>query len=152
MRSKPTGAYVLDSWAILALVGNELGAERVEAVLDRAEASKNLLLLSIINAGEVYYRLLKTGKRDLAEEFVGDLRRHRLPIRLVPATNTRVWRAAQIKAEHAIAYADAFAAALAQEAGCAVLTGDPEFAALGSAGICRVAWIGRAYRPRKLLS
>jgi len=36
-------------------------------------------------------------------------------------------RAAHIKAEHAIAYADAFAAALAQQCGAKLVTGDPEF-------------------------
>lgn len=35
--------------------------------------------------------------------------------------------AAHIKAEHAIPYADAFAAALAQHTRAALVTGDPEF-------------------------
>jgi ribonuclease VapC len=35
--------------------------------------------------------------------------------------------AAHIKANHSVAYADAFAVAAAQELGGAVLTGDPEF-------------------------
>jgi predicted nucleic acid-binding protein len=148
MKSRPTGAYVLDSWALLAFVGDEPGSAKAEAALRHAEATHAPLFLSVINAGEVYYRLLKGGARDLADEFVADLRGQRLPIRVIPATNTRVWEAARIKAAHTIAYADAFAAALAREVGRPVLTGDAEFAPLERAGVCQVAWIGGAPRRK----
>ncbi len=114
-----------------------------------AEAAHAPLLLSVINAGEVYCRLLKGGARDLADEFVADLRGQRLPIRVIPATNTRVWEAARIKAAHTIAYADAFAAALAREVDRPVLTGNAEFAQLERMGVCQVAWIQGAPRRKE---
>lgn len=42
------------------------------------------------------------------------------------ATQRRVWRAAELKAIHAIAYADAFAVTRALEFRATFLTGDPE--------------------------
>ena len=46
-----------------------------------------------------------------------------------------------MKANHRISYADAFAAALAQEYGATVVTGDPEFRSLGEK--VSVEWLGR---------
>jgi predicted nucleic acid-binding protein len=48
--------------------------------------------------------------------------------------------AAHLKANHRLSYADAFAAALAREYNAAVVTGDPEFRALGDK--VRLAWLG----------
>lgn len=132
---------VLDSWAMLAWLQREAAAPRVRRALERAERTAQPLLLSIINAGEIHYLLARARGIEQAEEFITDLRRHRLPIRLAPATATRVWRAARLKARHAIAYADAFAAALAQESGRPLLTGDRDFAPLEQDGVCTIVWL-----------
>jgi predicted nucleic acid-binding protein len=47
--------------------------------------------------------------------------------------------AAHIKAKHAIAYADAFAAALAQHYAAMLVTGDPEFKLLE--GVLDIHWL-----------
>ena len=46
---------------------------------------------------------------------------------------------AHIKAEHAIAYADSFAAALAQQCAAKLVTGDPEFKLLE--GVLDIRWL-----------
>ncbi len=49
--------------------------------------------------------------------------------------------AARIKAEHPLSYADAFAAALAQELGASLVMGDPEFKTVEST--VNVMWLNR---------
>jgi len=62
-----------------------------------------------------------------------------LPITLSPVTEDRIFAAARLKAEHSMSYADAFAAALAQELGAALVTGDPEFKSVEPT--LRVMWL-----------
>lgn len=132
---------VVDAWAMLAWLGREAGAATVDRWLERAARAGDPLLMSVINAGEVFYRLSKSGESDRAEEFSRDARRRVLPLQLMPATNPRVWRAAALKGRYTIAYADAFAAGLAAELGLPVLTGDPDFAPLEADGACKVVWL-----------
>ena len=50
--------YVLDSWALLALLqGEEPAAARVKEILIEGERQQAALLISIMNLGEVYYRV-----------------------------------------------------------------------------------------------
>jgi uncharacterized protein len=79
--------------------------------------------MSWINLGEVSYVIHRATGADRARAVVGDLR-HRLSLDL--PTETRVLEAAAIKAQHALAYADAFAIATAMAHGAGLLTGDPE--------------------------
>jgi predicted nucleic acid-binding protein len=121
---------VLDSFALLAWMQNEASAPAVDALLAAAEAGDVRLFVSIINIGEVYYRLAKAGAGEAADDFRRDVRRRAFPFTVVPANNARVWLAATIKARYAVAYADAFAIAVAQEHRAPIVTGDPEILAL----------------------
>jgi predicted nucleic acid-binding protein len=124
MASEPT-AYVLDSFAMLAYSGGEPGASAVEQILQRARAQAIKLFLSLINLGEVYYITQRERGRDKAVETLVLL--DQLPIQQEPVDRALVLSAASIKANHAISYADAFAAGLAQRLRVPVVTGDPEF-------------------------
>lgn len=109
---------VLDSWAVLALLqGESQAGRRVQVVL--AERP----VLSWINLGEVLYILLRRRTRTEALAAVRD-------IQTVTAvelpTEAVVRRAAEIKATHTMAYADAFAAATAIAHDGRLWTGDPE--------------------------
>ena len=57
------------------------------------------------------------------------------------ATHRRVRRAAELKANHAIAYADAFAVATALEFHATLLTGDPEIKPLEGEQDLEVLWL-----------
>jgi predicted nucleic acid-binding protein len=79
--------------------------------------------MSWINLGEVAYVVQRAAGADEAATTVRDLRRvvdAELP------TAEVVLRAASIKAEHPLAYADAFAAATAMAHDAVLWTGDPE--------------------------
>lgn len=145
-RSPKTADLVLDSWAVLAWLADEPAARRVAQIFDQAATHERRLFLSTVNAGEVYYRHAKHAGPDRAEDLLRDLRRGAVPVRLVGATHGRVWRAARLKARHPVAYADAFAAALAKELDLPVLTGDPDFAILERSGECRVEWLASHFR------
>jgi predicted nucleic acid-binding protein len=111
---------VLDSWAVLRLLeGTEPAASRVQAELEGDIRP----VMSWINLGEVFYVVRRLHGHEAAESVVRDLR-PQLDLDLPDAT--RLLEAATIKADHAMAYADAFAAATALAHQASLLTGDPE--------------------------
>jgi predicted nucleic acid-binding protein len=116
---------VLDSWAILEWIsGRQPATDLVGKLLAEAEAGETRLLMSAINVGEVYYFLMKHHSQDLAESWRESSRT--LPVTMEVPTAEDIWSAASLKGRFAIAYADAFAAALAQKYNCPLVTGDPE--------------------------
>lgn len=96
------------------------------------------ILMSAINAGEVFYVLSKEQSDSLAWLFRTLL--PTMPITVAVPDLNDVWRAAELKAKHNIAYADAFAAGLAIAHDCQLYTGDPELRTLPS---LRVHWLVR---------
>jgi predicted nucleic acid-binding protein len=117
--------FVLDAWAILALLQKEEpAASRVRALFDRASEGEVTLFLSIINLGEVTYRVGKVRGEAEAQETLRLIRR--LPLTVLPADEEAVWAAVGFKTRLAISYADAFAVAAAAHLGATLVTGDPE--------------------------
>lgn len=122
--------FVLDAWAILAfLQKEEPAATRIKGLLEEAEEGTAELFISIINLGEVIYRIGKVKGEGEAQETLNQIRR--LSLTIVPATEETVFAAARLKMRYAISYADAFAAAAAEEVGAILVTGDPELKQLG---------------------
>jgi Predicted nucleic acid-binding protein, contains PIN domain len=128
-RSNVIEHYVLDAWAILAFLKSEEPASiRVRELLLQSEQSAVDLSLSIINLGEVYYRLGKLTGPARAIQALNRIRNLRLTV--VSASDELVMTAAELKMKYPLAYADAFAAALAHELDATLVTGDPELAQL----------------------
>lgn len=131
--------FVLDSFALLAYFQDEAGAERVEKVLRSAEKTEATISMSLVNLGEVLYSLQRTrgsSGRDAALNVIDQL-----PISLVAPDRAQTIKAAELKAEHPIAYADCFAAALALARRARLITGDPEFRRLEK--VIGIEWIAR---------
>jgi len=121
--------YLLDSWAILALLyEEEPAAGRVEELLQQAADGQATLFLSVINLGEVFYIFGRRRGVSPAEKVVAKIKQ--LPIRILPVDEKRVLTAAGYKVKYSISYADAFAAAAAAELEATLVTGDPELLAL----------------------
>ncbi len=131
-------ARVLDAYAVLAWMQGEPGSEKVAELLTAAQRQAEELVISTINAGEVYYRLGKRGYADKATAFLRDLRGNVFPWKLAAATAQRVWKAAELKTRYAISYADAFAAGLAIELNAELVTGDPELMNMGRCGVLKI--------------
>lgn len=128
--------YVLDSYALLAYFQGEPGSELVRELLMKA-AGEARLYLSLINLGEMIYITERHQGAETALRMLDDV--HRLPIVVCGVDEERVLAAAHIKAQWPLSYADAFAAALAQEFDATVVTGDPEFRQV--ADLVSVQWL-----------
>jgi ribonuclease VapC len=140
---KRSARLCLDAFAWLAWLQDEPGAAAVQHWLDQAEAGRAECVTSIINLGEAYYRLVRVERRDTAESLWRTTLRGTLPVSVKDATRRLVRRAAELKARHAIAYADAFAVTTALEFGATLLTGDPEIKPLvGEHGLA-VQWLSQ---------
>lgn len=131
--------YVLDSFAVLAYLGGEPGMARVQAILGTATRDRCRVVLSVINLGEVLY--ITEREMGLAQAQAALAAIEQLPIDILPATREAVLAAAHIKANHRVAYADAFAVAAAKVLGGTVLTGDPEFGEVEE--LVTVEWLER---------
>ena len=129
---------VLDSWAILEWIsGRQPATDAVALLLAESETGAARLFMSAINVGEVYYFLRKRHSEQLSESWRTSSRT--LPMTIETPTLDQIWAAAILKGRYPIAYADAFAAALAQEHDCPLVTGDPEFQSIPD---LQLDWIG----------
>lgn len=117
--------YVLDSFALLAYFQGEPAGLRVKEILDQARDEQAVVFLSLINLGEILYTVERRLGCGVSREILQDILS--LPVHLAEVTLDRVVSAAGIKASLPLSYADAFAAALAQEMAGPLVTGDPEF-------------------------
>ena len=141
MKPEPGNRRVLGAWAVMAWVSGEQPARsRVQALMDGAESRQIDLSMSMVNAGEVYYRLARQRGQQYARSFWDDFQTG--PTRIVEAPNWLILEAAQWKSQHPISYADAFAIATARWERAALVTGDPDFKPLAEAGVVELEWIG----------
>lgn len=116
---------VLDSWAILRyLEDQEPAASAVAGLLGEQKP-----LVSWINMGEVFYIIRRRAGEKDALATVRDI--HEIVVAEVPSSD-RIMEAARIKADHPMAYADAFAAATAVSHEATLWTGDPELLLRGA--------------------
>lgn len=128
---------VIDSWALIEWLLGEPGAPKVREILEQATGGQQQLSMSWINVGEVIYMLVRKRSLQASEDFLSRL--PSLPIRLVLPTADSFVRAARIKSQSRLSYADAFAVDLAVQEQGGIVTGDPEIAALG---FVKVVWVG----------
>jgi predicted nucleic acid-binding protein len=119
---------VLDSFALLAYLRDENGAEFVQGLLEKASRKDAPLLMTEVNYAEVKYIILRKDGKEAWKEVAASL--GSLPVEFVPTTRALADAAADFKANYRISLADAFAAALAKEKKSELVTGDPEFKAM----------------------
>ncbi|MEE9133579.1 MAG: type II toxin-antitoxin system VapC family toxin [Gemmatimonadota bacterium] len=102
--------YVLDSFALLAYLEDERGAEEVEEILSAADEGRARVWMCAINLGEVLYVTEREESLEAAQRVVAIV--DQLPIEVVDPERALTFTAAHVKAHHSISYADAFAVAL----------------------------------------
>ena len=124
MARKPR-AIVLDSWAVMAYLEDEASAEKVADIIADAHEEKIPLLMTVVNAGEVWYILAREASVPEADASVRQLRQ--LGIEFVDADWDLAHEAGGFKAKHKMSFADCFAAALAKQRKAHLVTGDQEF-------------------------
>jgi predicted nucleic acid-binding protein len=121
---------VFDSWALLAYLGDEPTAGRIESAWLEEGAA-----ISSVNLGEVLYiRMRQDGKESAA----ATVDRVRGLLEVVDPDWPLVSTAATIKARGGLSYADAFCIATALRAEAPLWTGDPEIVGQAAAHSCQV--------------
>ncbi len=116
---------VLDSWAIMAYLEGEPAAERVADLISDAHDDAVPLLMSVVNAGEIWYiiaRRINPAEADRAIRMIREI-----GIDFVEADWPLSKIAASFKVKGNISFADCFAAAVAKHNKATLLTGDHEF-------------------------
>jgi ribonuclease VapC len=125
MSEETAGLWVLDSYAILALLQKDPGFDDVLEQLERAQQGSAILLMTWVNVGEVLYIVERRRGKESVHQVLGLLEAS--AIKLIDVDRDLALAAATIKASNPLAYADAFAAALAIQQDAQLMTGDHEF-------------------------
>ncbi len=124
MARKPK-ALVFDSWAVLAYLGGEASSQEVADLIAGAHENRIPMVMSSVNAGEVWTILAREISESDADKAVADLTR--LGVELIDSNWPLTRIAAGFKARHRMSYADCFAAALAKDRKADLVTGNKEF-------------------------
>jgi len=124
MPRKPK-AIVLDSWAILSYFQDEPAATKVEDLIADAHEHDIPLLMTVVNAAEVWYIKARRSSQSDADKAIHELRQ--LGIHFVDADWELAKDAGYFKSKNKMSFADCFAAALARERKAQLATGDLEF-------------------------
>jgi PIN domain nuclease of toxin-antitoxin system len=131
-----SSAPVVDASALLALVLDEQGADRVQALVDRAERDATLCSMTAVNWAEVLYRIEQLAGSAAVPAFIEKF--DGMPILLVDIDRDLTVRAARLKAARGMGLADAYCAALALTLDAPVLTCDSDFDELQRDGLLEV--------------
>jgi predicted nucleic acid-binding protein len=121
--------YVFDASSLFAYLQKKPGAPKVSEFLKDAVRGSAQVLISAVNYGEVYGRILRDYGPEQALTTMHAV--SPLPIEVVDATPQRAFQAAGIKAQYKLHYVDSFAAALAIEHKATLVTSDSDFRKLG---------------------
>ncbi|MEP6569538.1 MAG: type II toxin-antitoxin system VapC family toxin [Acidobacteriota bacterium] len=124
MPKKPK-AVVLDSWAVIAYLEDEPAAEKVANIIADAHEQRIPLLMTVVNAGEVWYIVAREASVADADASIKQL--HDLGIEFVDADWELAKGASYFKSRNKMSFADCFAAALAKQRKAHLATGDNEF-------------------------
>jgi len=129
--------YVLDSYALVALLEDEDGSQ---LIADLIASDDTEIYLSVINLGEVFYTVMQECGEEAASRFEDSVF-ETVKIRIVDASWERVKAAARLKAGGRLSFANCFGAALAHDLNATLVTGDPEFKRLEKTAALRILWL-----------
>lgn len=130
--------YVLDSYAVLAYLNDEPGAQVLQDILQLAQQGQVAVYMSWVNLGEVYYRLQRIYGRQLARKAIEIIKAWSVTFLIADEQATLL--AGDIKSRFRLAYADAFATAATIINQGILLTGDPEFKQLENE-VIKIKWL-----------
>jgi uncharacterized protein len=115
--------YVLDACALIALINNEQGADRVEEVLREALDGSIEVYMNKINVYEIYYGIYREEGRTKADETYTLIQKQ--PINIINVFNDDVFiEAARLKLKYKISLADSIVLGEAVVRNAALLSSD----------------------------
>jgi PIN domain nuclease of toxin-antitoxin system len=101
--------YVLDSSALIRYIDNEAGSSRVVEILKACVAGRAEIRISAVQWGEMAGNIRKRAGATEERRILSGLP---VEIEIVPVAGSGAVRAAGLKVDRKIAYADAFAAVM----------------------------------------
>ncbi|MEX2607936.1 MAG: type II toxin-antitoxin system VapC family toxin [Kiritimatiellia bacterium] len=131
---------VFDSYALLAFIFDEPGAETVADIFKQALTDKRRISICTVNWAEVIVSTIRVKGKTAWKTVHSHLQD--LPFEIVDADQTLSEAAAEFKAAHKITLANAYAAALTKTKRAELVTGDPEFEPLEKI-LKQLVWLGR---------
>ncbi|MGB0680902.1 MAG: PIN domain-containing protein [Polyangiales bacterium] len=130
--------YVLDCCALLAYLGDEPGADTIEALLLRAQMRN--VAAHAINIYELYYQLLRFAGQEQADRVVHELAELGIHIER-NISNLLMHSAAHFKTTYKLSVADSIALAYAKLNQAHLVTSDHhEMDAVDAAGEVKFCW------------
>jgi ribonuclease VapC len=130
-------AVVLDSWSIIAYLEDEPAGQQVADIIADAHEDGIPVMMTVVNAGEVWYLLARETSASEADSGLLDMRQ--LGVDLVEADWKLAHEAAMFKSKHKMSFADCFSAALAKQKNADLVTGDHEFKQVE--GTVKILWV-----------
>jgi len=114
--------YVLDACALIALLKDEAGADKVAAVYEKADKGEALLIMNKVNLCEVYYGFYRDEGKDYAENILNGVTRSMVTIG--EFSDAVFAETGRFKASYKISFADSVTLAQAKVSGAIFLTAD----------------------------
>ena len=136
-----TETYILDACALIAFLNDELGAEKMEFLLECADLGEVTILMFVINLYEVYYDYLRSGGISTASTFLEEV--ENLPITVVrECSDELLAQAGFFKVNEKVSLADSFALGLAKlRNGKLVSTDHHEFDLIDQKRLVEFYWL-----------
>jgi predicted nucleic acid-binding protein len=121
----PITSFVLDTSALLALRSDESGADRVQALLSRAQKNQCRLLVSFMSRMEILYNVWRGEGEDAARHALRLM--DSFAVQWVSCEPNILEIASQIKAHGGLSLADSWIGATSIAYGATLVHKDPEF-------------------------
>ena len=116
--------FVLDACALLALLRNEAGADKVATAINAANVDNNVrVIMNKINLLEVYYDLYRSLGKETADNILAEIKKRPIEIN-ANITDEIFAEAGRLKATYKISLADSFVLAQAIVSEGKLLTSD----------------------------
>ena len=133
--------YVLDACALIALLHNETGSDKVVTVINEAFKGKAIITMSKLNLLEVYYDTYRSLGKEQANLMLSELKK--CPVTINNEISDEVFKeAGRLKACYKVSLADSIALAEAFVSGGLLLTADHhEFDTVEKNEKIRFMWI-----------
>jgi predicted nucleic acid-binding protein len=133
-------SVVLDACALIALLKNENGAEKVAEIIENAENGDTNVIINRVNLLEVYYGFYHNDGKEYAERIINNITQS--PIVVTEFDETLFYQAGRLKATYKISLADSIVLAQALVTGGELLTADHhEFNVIEKQEDIRFLWI-----------
>ena len=129
--------HIVDASALIAYFKAEEGHEKFADLL---RDDRTALAIHAVNLCEVYYVYLRSDGPDKAEE--AWMKANEILAVIEDLDSQFIKRVGRWKVDHALGFADAFAAATAEENACPLVTTDRnDFGRLEQTGVLQIVWL-----------